>query len=157
MPSIIISERVRRAGIELSQIDAHAAFVVGALRRHRAGIDVELRDGAEQIRRGERARHRKILRGQIDHRHADRRGAADQRAGDQHRLGNFLRLGHHLGGINAFRLGHRQKRGRSQQRQSRAMSLENSSKFPPRADRSARCCCGAELQMRQITLRLIFS
>ena len=99
----------RRAGIELAQIDARAAFVVGGACRHRSGIDVELRDGAEQIRRRQRARHREILRREIDHRNAHRRGAADQRACDQHGLGDFLRLRHHLGGINAFRLRERQQ------------------------------------------------
>ena len=118
MPSIIISERaappVSRPRRLTRTPRSLLAPGVGAPGR----VHVELRDGAEQVRRGERARHGEILRCEIDHRHADSRRAADQRAGDQHRLGNLFSVLRALrfAGLRHQRVRQRQQRGRGQKR-----------------------------------------
>src|SRR6266850_179073 len=79
----------RCAGIELAEIDARSAL--GAARGHGphspADTDVELREGAEQVRGRERADLSKVLRAEIDHRHTDGDRAANERAGNENRLG----------------------------------------------------------------------
>ena len=62
MPSIIISDRVRVAGVETAQVDLGAALDIGARhRRNRTRGHVGGREGAEQIGGGERAGHGEII------------------------------------------------------------------------------------------------
>ena len=121
MPSTISSERgpVR---IETADIDADFALLLRVrIRRRRAWRDIGCRNRAEQIADGDIAGFGEILHAEIGHRHADGRGAVNQRSGDQHLLRHRFRsgLGHlalgNLLGLRRQHIGQRQKRYRTHQ------------------------------------------